>query len=310
MYVLRTDSPVTQLRFLPDNQRLLVGLGSTNEEEDGGAIEVWTLPDGDRIRFQLPSTGRWIEPNGLAVHPDGERCYIVWNGELLSFQIEDGTPLPVPKGITPNEIILSPDGNRLIACGSGDRIHGSGHRIHSVWALALTSESGEVVWATTESEWLYRLGAFLSDGERFITVDQQKLRIRAFESNEELEFTRYPADYASHAQLSPDGRHFGVIGYSSMYVFDTAGLKKPKRITGSQAYGNFVSYAFHPNGKTLAVIHGGPTLIKMYDLETMKLTYKFKWKLGPLQCVAFSPDGTLGAAGARDGGIVIWDVDE
>ncbi len=38
--------------------------------------------------------------------------------------------------------------------------------------------------------------------------------------------------------------------------------------------------------------------------------HKWNWKLGPFQSVAYSPDGTVGAAGSEDGRIVVWDVDE
>ena len=60
----------------------------------------------------------------------------------------------------------------------------------------------------------------------------------------------------------------------------------------------------------MAVIHGGPTLVKVYDLGTLKQIHKWTWKLGPLRSVAYSPDGTVGAAGSDDGRIVVWDVDE
>jgi WD40 repeat protein len=60
----------------------------------------------------------------------------------------------------------------------------------------------------------------------------------------------------------------------------------------------------------VAVIHGGPTLVKEYDLSTLERVWTWQWKLGPLQSVAYSPDGNLGAAGSRDGRIVLWDVDE
>lgn len=72
---------------------------------------------------------------------------------------------------------------------------------------------------------------------------------------------------------------------------------------------HFVSFAFHPDGRTLAVIHGGPTLLKVYDLATLRLARTYRWKLGPLGAVTFSPDGMRGAVGSRDGRILLWDVD-
>ena len=60
----------------------------------------------------------------------------------------------------------------------------------------------------------------------------------------------------------------------------------------------------------MAVIHGGPTLVTVYDVETLKPVHKWNWKLGPLRSVAYSPDGTVGAASSEDRRIVVWDVDE
>jgi WD40 repeat protein len=40
------------------------------------------------------------------------------------------------------------------------------------------------------------------------------------------------------------------------------------------------------------------------------VVHKWNWKLGPLRSVAYSPDGTLGAAGSEDGRVVVWDVDQ
>jgi WD40 repeat protein len=95
-----------------------------------------------------------------------------------------------------------------------------------------------------------------------------------------------------------------------MYVWDLTTLAEPGKIGGSGNFGDFRSCAIHPNGKTMAVIHGGPTLVKVYDLGTLKQVHKWTWKLGPLRSVAYSPDGTLGAAGSDDGRVVVWDVDE
>jgi WD40 repeat protein len=114
---------------------------------------------------------------------------------------------------------------------------------------------------------------------------------------------------AQQPQISPDGTRLGLVGYGSMYVWDLTTLEKPRKISGSSNFGDFRSFAFHPNGKTVAVIHGGPTLVKVYDLATLERVQTWKWKLGPLTSVAFSPDGTLGAAGSEDGRIIVWDVD-
>jgi WD40 repeat protein len=57
------------------------------------------------------------------------------------------------------------------------------------------------------------------------------------------------------------------------------------------------------------MIHGGPTLVKEYELPGLRLRHRYKWSVGALESVAYSPDGTLGAAGSADGRVVVWDVE-
>ncbi|HEX4607812.1 MAG TPA: hypothetical protein VH092_06360 [Urbifossiella sp.] len=42
--------------------------------------------------------------------------------------------------------------------------------------------------------------------------------------------------------------------------------------------------------------------MKLYDLDTLTLRSKLNWKVGQLTCIAFSPDGLLGAAAPTTGG--------
>jgi len=65
--------------------------------------------------------------------------------------------------------------------------------------------------------------------------------------------------------------------------------------------------AVHPNG-TVACSRNNGTVC-FWDLEKRELVRTLDWKLGKLMSVAFSPDGTIGAAGTEDGQVVVWDVD-
>ncbi len=308
MDVLRVGDSVIQLRFLPDGRRLLVRIES---DDRALSYDVLTLPGGERVPLQLPRRcfGDWDNPrrgNAVAVHPSGEWCYVAWGGRLFAFHTADGTPRPAPADVKAHQVVLSPNGERLVAAYVG-----RGRASQHLYALTADAAGAAVVWDRAMPASFRHVAGFLSDGERFVTVEEQ-IRIRAFASGDEQAAVRYPAGHATQPQLSPDGRRLGVIGYGSMYVYDTAPLSKSRRLAGTnrgQSFGNFVSFAFHPDGRTLAVIHGGPTLLKVYDVATLRLTRMYRWKLGPLGCVAFSADGMLGAVGSRDGRILIWDVD-
>jgi WD40 repeat protein len=304
MYVLETGARVIQLRFLPDGRGLVAGLASSD-----GAVnfDVLTLPGGGRVRLPLPrlALASWEKSgygNAVAVHPSGAWCYVAWGDRLFSFHTADGTPRPVPDGVPAQQVALAPAGDRLLAAQS----FWNGPKQLS--ALTVAAGDDAVVWRQALPR-AFRLAGFLPDGERFVTVEDV-VRVRAFATGDEQGAGRHRPAGTEQAQVSPDGRHVAMVGYSSMYVFDLTALRKPRRIASSSGnFGNFVSFAFHPDGRTLAVIHGGPTLVKVYDVATLRQTRTYRWKLGPLGCVAFSPDGMLGAAGSRDGRIVLWDVE-
>jgi WD40 repeat protein len=298
MHILDGGDRVVQLRFLPDG-RLLAAVAP---QEGAGRIDIWSWPQGHRVQIALPAGGKWADVNGVAVHPSGEACYVAWGGRLLSFCTADGKPRSMSGEVAAEQVIVSPRGDRLVVAHAGQ----NAYEMH---ALAIDTTGSRVKWQDTSVVRQHNLAGFLPDGERFITVDELAVRIRAVADNAELASTRFPANSVSHPLLSPDGKHLAVSGYTSMYVYETTTLGKPQRISGSNAWGNFISFAFHPGGRMLAVIHGGPTLVKLYRLEPLELDHKLNWRLGPLQCVAFSPDGSLGAAGSQDGRILLWDAE-
>ncbi len=292
MRVLEVGGDVFLLRFLPDNRRLVVG---TADEERKVTFAVLAWPDGGRVPLNVPGADLdwgfldfwWYHAcygNAIAVHPGGEVCYIAWAGWFYAFRTADGSPLPMPEKILAHQVVLSPDGSRLLAadCTGSPR---------QLLAVKTSPKGGAVVWRKTLPQEFSQVAGFLPDGERFVTVEDH-VRIRSFASGDQLAASRVKPQGAHQPQISQDGRVLGLIGY------------------GSSNFGDFRSFAFHPDGKTVAVIHGGPTLVKVYDLATLQRVHTWKWKLGPLQSVAYSPDGTLGAAGSKDGRIVVWDVDE
>jgi WD40 repeat protein len=305
MRVLEVGGDVFLLRFLPDNRRLVVAAADENRKV---TFSVLAWPDGERFPLKVPRSDvdSWwdnaLYGSAIAVHPSGEACYIAWHGRLYAFRTADGKSLPVPMGVLAHQVVLSPDGGRLLAA----RRSSSGRQL---FAVKTGPNGGAVVWRKPVPPAFSQVAGFLPDGERFVTIDDV-VRIRSFASGEVLRASRVKPQGSQQPQISREGRQLGLIGYSNMYFWDLATLDKPQKLGGSSNFGDFRSFAFHPDCKTVAVIHGGPTLVKVYDLATLQRVRTWKWKLGPLQSVAYSPDGTLGAAGSTDGRIVVWDVDE
>ncbi|MBN9524218.1 WD40 repeat domain-containing protein [bacterium] len=296
MLVLDAGARVTQLRFLPDG-RLLVGTWAAGD----AGLAIWPLSDGPVVFIPLPYRQVWDAPNRLAVLPSGDRLVTAFGG-LAAASTVDGTELADGPTGPANEVIAAPTRDRFV----------TGHR-EPAGETVLTglSRLGERLWQTTYPPTRFHtLAGFTPDGKHYLVLGSRKVTARSFAADGEAWSAAYPSNHADSPQLSPDGRHLGVMGASSLSLYDLTAPNMPRQIKGGSNNGNFVGFAFHPAGKTLAVIHGGPTLVKLYDLDTLTLRTKLNWKVGALTCVAFSADGQLGAVGTDDGRVVVWDVDE
>jgi WD40 repeat protein len=261
-------------------------------------VAIWALPSGPRVVIPLSVRQVWDEPNRVAVAPAGDRIYLTF-GSLQTHSTADGSMiLGAPLGPA-SHVVVSPDGRTVIiayAETGGDVV------------VNAQTDFGLALWGTRYPlQANRRLAGVLPDGVRYVMVGEQQVRIDYPPGSDgDTVVARHAGSHAYQPALSPDGRTLAVIGYKSMYLYDTTALGKPRKLKG----GDVVGFAFHPAGRTLAVIHGGPTLVKLYDLDTLTPRAKLDWKVGPLTCVAFSADGLLGAAGTDDGRVVVWDADE
>jgi WD40 repeat protein len=288
---------VSDLCFLPDGKRLFVCTS-------GRKHSIWALDT--RNHFRIGPTSRSssrIEPfNGqiVAFHPTKPLGYLAKSGRVVVFNTGTGALRTAPD-VRGTQVALSPDGSRGLAAlaGFGVQPRLTGFFVGGRRAPITLPVAGIPTV----------LGGFLPDGRRFVTVEAHYIRIRSFETGEYLATGKHKVFGFFHSQVSPDGRFWSGYGYHSFYKFPLDPLGPPERIQGSSTDGNFCSFAFHPAGKMLAVIHGGPTLVKMYTVDGLKKTASYNWKVGPLNVVTFSPDGTLAAAGGRDGKVAVWDVD-
>jgi WD40 repeat protein len=92
-----------------------------------------------------------------------------------------------------------------------------------------------------------------------------------------------------------------LVGRMSEPSSPLLSINNPRRIT-------VTALAFHPSGRYLAAASNDET-IKLYDTHTWGLVNTFTWQIGRMRSVAFSPDGTLAAAGSDTGRVVVWDFD-
>ena len=299
MLVLNAGGRVTQLRFLPDG-RLLIGL---LRPTGVGAVECRRLDGGASLPLPFPGPDLWHRPNQIALSPNGDRLYLA-AGPLHTVAAADGTSLPCGYTGPAGAVIAAADGGRVVV----SHVTVAGETV----LTGLTAD-GDPVWEQRFPHPEHQFLAGFADADRFLVVGgyaAPRVVTHSFAAGAPVGEVRHPTRSIDQPQLSPDGRRLGVIGHGSLYVYAAHTPGKAGQIKGGQTFGNFVGFAFHPAGKTLAVIHGGPTLLKLYDLATLTLRTKLNWKVGPLTCVAYSADGLLGAVGTDDGRVVVWDADE
>ncbi len=108
---------------------------------------------------------------------------------------------------------------------------------------------------------------------------------------------------------SPCGRFLvGTIG-AKLVVWSAESWKQlAELVAGGTRL--FRGARFHPSGQFLAAgganVDGG---VYCWDVNTWQELVGYRWPVGPVACVNFSPDGTLAAAGGEKGNILVWDVD-
>jgi WD40 repeat protein len=128
----------------------------------------------------------------------------------------------------------------------------------------------------------------------------------------EVARTKEVADTEAWARsaLSPDGQWLVTlrITRAEFAVRQLIGRATAVRWVGRESPKDLTDLAFHPSGRVLAVTSNDGT-VALYDTATWKVGCRFAWEAGKLRCVAFSPDGSLAAAGSDAGQVVVWDVD-
>jgi WD40 repeat protein len=283
---------VWMVRFLPDGKRLIVRTGVS-------VFSIWSVDGTSSVRIANSPRGRkppdfWFENNLVAFHPTKPTGYVACSGRLSAFDTDTGElkPLPHPQ-LSGHQVALSPDGSRLLtAITESTKPLLTGFRVGSQrMPINYAVPTGRMA-----------IGGFLPDGERFVAVEDSRVRLRAFSTGEYLGEGKYKVSGFRSSQIS-----LAAGGYQCFYKFPLDPLGPPERISSSSD--DFRDLAFHPKGKMLAVILGGPTLVKLYTVEGLKKMDAFNWKVGLLNTVAFSPDGTLAAAAGAKGRVVVWDVD-
>lgn len=157
----------------------------------------------------------------------------------------------------------------------------------------------------------------LPDGDRFLSVEriwsggslQHRLSIRSRADGHVIQSVPNMINsWADTVFASHLSKAVVVCNGIWLHVYQSDDFSLPPRVIRSDTRKHFTGIAFHPSGRYLAATNNDET-VKLYDTTTWDVVHRFTWDIGRMRSIAFSPDGTLAAAGGDRGKVVVWDVD-
>jgi WD40 repeat protein len=305
------------LRFSPDGSSLLA---STHNGESKCGLRLW--PDLRGSQFQDFPEARYAEfacrGRKLMFRDSSWRLHLsdLREGALEQIYPREGEPGQC------DGFFISPDGSRFLAVENTNSPYKPA-QARITYQRIDTPTGGAAIWTNNIARNVFLWPALLPKGRFLVTerwwddvdgveVGHHVAVTRSCRTGRILSGTVAPPLCAgasvNECPVSPDGSRIAHSGGALVVVSSVRDRSIPDIHLYCDSRKQFTALAFHPSGKFLAVTSNDAT-VKLYDTTTWQVARTFTWKIGKLQSIAFSPNGTLAAAGSDTGKVVVWDVD-
>ena len=299
--------------FSPDGRTLT----STNWDNNS-TVRLW-----DTVTWQprIILTGHSSSVSSIAFSPDGRTLATggSWrDGTVRLWEVDTGQLIVTLGGHADyiNSVAFSPDGTTL-ASASWD---------NTVWLRDTATWQPRIILR----EYISAISsiAFSSDGTVLATGGgwpNNKVHLWDPHTGQRKAILGGHPDGVSSVAFSPDSRTLAVVGYDStggdsrynrIRLWDTTTGQFKTTLLGHTD--SILSVAFSPDGTTLATAGGWAgnssssreqdVAIRLWDADTGHLKATLMGATHGVRAIAFSPDGTILAAGIRDRNIQLWDI--
>ena len=290
------ENVVTSLAFVPGGGLLSTGTDGQLKLWDaltGDLVYQWKLADAigrysgdpsDLMRVVTDSAGRYA---AVALRTRGVQYF-----DLQSYKVAGEFRLAKVLGLAP-----APDGKSFFVVGSGTLPFASGMAFATVYQYDY--EEGRVLVSSRDGVESGALAIHPNGSE--IIVGGWRLRWPEG-THAEHSVSGRSEQYA----VSGDGDKLFGMRASRLIVWGFQLGFERRSLKGHIA--PITALTTTPDGRTLWTASADAS-VRQWDIDTYKCEKWYGLKIGPLGCVAVSPDGLVGAAGSSHrGAIALWDM--
>jgi WD40 repeat protein len=287
---------VTSVAFTPDGKRIVSG--STDR-----TLQVWDARSGEQLAclrgHEGPITCARYSSNGLCI-----TSAYRYDAAMRVWDARSGAELLVLRGHerTVTSVSHSPDGERIIS-GSWDKTLRLWDVRSGAELAVLRGHEGEVTSVSYSPD-----GARIASGS-----DDETVRVWDARSGAELSVLRGHEGKVTSVSYSPDGaRITSGSDDETVRVWDARSGAAVDVLRGSKCVQNDLlcpkGPSFSPAGDRIATMEDGDHTVRLWDVRSGAELAVLRGHEGPLNGVAFSPDGTRLASGSADETVRVWDA--